>query len=337
MTIRLKPLSEQVIVITGASSGMGLATAKLAADRGAKVVLAARTRDALAKAVDEIKQAGGEAAFAVADVGDRQQLEGVAQVAIERFGRIDTWVNNAGVGIMGKIEEVEEADMRRLFDTNFWGVVNGSQIAVRHLKEAGGALIILGSVLSDRAFAMQGVYSASKHAVKGFTDALRSELEDDGAPISVTLIKPGAMGTPMMQHVKNYRDEEAKFPPPVYDPNEAARTILRAAEHPLRSAFIGGAARMGAVAGNLVPTIVDWISAKVMTKAQFQHDKPATQSDNLFQGNSDGRVRGETESVIRPSLYSKAARHPGLTGVAIAAAVGAIVYGWGRRSGSPQN
>ena len=332
MAVKLKPLSEQVIVITGASSGIGLATAQLAAERGAKVVLCARSRDALAQAVDRIKQAGGEAAFAVADVGKREELEAVAAEAIDRFGRIDTWVNNAGVGIWGRIEEVAEADMRRLFETNFWGVVYGSEIALKHLKADGGALITVGSVVSDRAFPIQGIYSASKHAVKGFTDALRMELEEEGAPVSVTLIKPGSIGTPMPQHVKNYSEQEAKFPPPIYAPEEVAKSILHAAEHPVRDLFVGSAAKTGSAAGYRTPRLLDWISETFLVKAQFGPE-PATPTDNLHSGQSEGQVRGDHQgSLIRPSAYSKATRHPGAAAaVAGLAAAGVGAFVWSRR------
>ena len=333
MAAKLKPLSEQVILITGASSGIGLATAKMAAEYGAKVLLVARSRDALAQAVDEIKQAGGEAAFHVADVGERSQIEAAAAEAIDRFGRIDSWVNNAGVGIWGRIEEVSEADMRQLFETNFWGLVHGSLVALEHLRAMGGALINVGSVVSDRAFPIQGIYSASKHAVKGFTDALRMELEEEGAPVSVTLIKPGSIGTPMPQHVKNYSDQEAKFPPPVYAPEEVAKSILHAAEHPVRDLFVGSAAKTGSAMGYRTPRLLDWISETFLVKAQYGPE-PATPTDNLHHGQSEAQVRGDHQgSLIRPSAYAKATRHPAaaaaVAGLA-AASVGAFL--WNRRT-----
>jgi short-subunit dehydrogenase len=331
MAIRLRPVSEQVIVITGASSGIGLATAKLAAARGAKVVLAARTREALAEAVDQIKYARGEAVFVEADVTKAEDLERIAATALERFGRIDTWVNNAGVGIWGMIDEVSEEDMRQLFEINFWGVVHGSQIAVRHLRERGGALVNVGSLTSERAIPLQGIYSASKHAIKGFTDALRSELEHAGAPVSVTLIKPASIGTPMPQHVKNYRDGEAKFPPPVYSPEEVAKTILNAAEYPVREAFVGGGARTLSALQGLAPRLVDLIAAKLMVPGQIGKKEP-TMTNNLYEGKSEAKVTGDHQgSTIRPSLYTKAARHPAITLTAAGAtAAGAALFLWSR-------
>ena len=195
--MELKPVEEQVIVVTGASSGIGLATAQAAAQRGARVVLAARSIETLERICNDIEAAGGEAMAMEVDVGSRDDVERLAQAVIDRFGCIDTWINNAGVAIYGRLEQVSEADSRRLFDTNFWGVVNGSLAALPHLRKQGGALINVGSEVSDAVVPLQGMYSASKHAVKGFTDALRVEVEElDKAPVSITLIQPTAVDTP---------------------------------------------------------------------------------------------------------------------------------------------
>ena len=209
MEIDLKPIREQVIVVTGASSGIGLATAREAARQGARVVLAARDETALQRIVAEIRAEGGEAVYCVADVANHQEVHAIADVALQAFGGFDTWVNNAAVSIYGRIDEVPLEDARRLFDTNYWGMVHGCHAALPHLRMHGGALINVGSIVSDRAIPLQGHYSASKHAVKGFTDALRMELEHDGAPVSVSLVKPASIDTPFTEHARNLMDARA--------------------------------------------------------------------------------------------------------------------------------
>ena len=243
MSISLKPLQEQVIVITGASSGIGLATARAAAKKQAKLVLAARNQEALETIAQQIKNDGGQAVTVVADVGRREDVQKIADTALEHFGGFDTWVNNAGVSIYGRLAEVSDEDSHRLFDTNFWGVVYGSLVAAEHLRSRGGTIINLGSVLSDEAVPLQGMYSASKHAVKGFTDALRIELREDKAPVAITLIKPGSINTPYPQHAKNYTDRELTLPPPVYAPEEVANAILHAATHQKRDIYVGGSGK----------------------------------------------------------------------------------------------
>jgi len=157
MRVRHKPLSEQVVLITGASSGIGRQSALRFAEAGAKAILISRNAEALAAAVAEIESKGGEAVYAVADVADADQLRAAAEVGLKRFGRIDTWVNNAGVGMYTKIVHTDISDDRRLFDTNFWGIVNGSRLAVSYLAAAGGgALINLGSEVSDVSIPIQG-------------------------------------------------------------------------------------------------------------------------------------------------------------------------------------
>src|SRR3954452_14882237 len=159
MAANLKPLNQQIIVITGASSGIGLSTARMAAQRGAKVVLAARNEDALRQLENEINSAGGQAAHVVADVGKEEDVKRIADVAVQRFGGFDTWVNDAGGSIYGRIEQISNEDNRRLFQTNFWGVVYGSQTALGHLKHRGGSIINVGSTVSTRAIPLQGMYS----------------------------------------------------------------------------------------------------------------------------------------------------------------------------------
>src|SRR3954463_10436793 len=258
MAASLKPLDQQVIVITGSSGGRGLAPAESAAKEGARLVLAARSEQTLNEFVQRINAEGGEAISVVADVGDRQQVERIADAAVRRFGRIDTWVNDAGVSIYGRLDEVSEKDSRRLFDTNFWGVVNGSLAALPYLKRQGGALINVGSEVSDAVVPLQGTYSASKHAVKGFTDALRVEIEEvDKAPVSITLIQPTAVNTPYPEHAKNYLSREPALPNPKVEPERVAEAILDAAKSPARDKKVGLMATMNTLTAKLMPGIAD--------------------------------------------------------------------------------
>jgi short-subunit dehydrogenase len=273
MATNLKALSEQVIVITGASSGIGLATAELAAERGAGLVLAARSERALAAIVERIKAAGGTALAVECDVASRQQVEEVANAALKHFGRIDTWINNAGQGLYGRLDEVTEDDSRRLFDVNFWGVVNGSLAALPHLKKRGGALINVGSEVSEAYVPLLGMYTASKHAVKGFTDVLRVEIEDvDKLPVAITLIQPTAVDTPFPQHARNYQDCEPKLPSPMIDPQQVAEAILEAATTPTRAKRVGMMASVNTTVAKLAPGLADRMVAGHVDKQHY--DEP---------------------------------------------------------------
>lgn len=293
MCVTLKNINEQTIVVTGASSGIGLATAETAARRGARVVLAARSEETLREVAKRISIAGGQATYAVCDVADRGQVQSVADTAIALFGHIDTWINNAGVSIYGRIEEVSEADSRRLFDTNFWGIVNGSLVAIPHLKHEGGALINVGSEVSESVVPLQGMYSASKHAVKGFTDALRIELQSDKVPISVTLIQPTAVDTPYPQHARNYMDKEPKLPSPMIDPQKVAEVILSAAIKPTHHVKVGMMAKIDTFVANNAPSIGDWMSSRQMDR-QHQDEPPRDPEGTLFIPGESGEIYGTT-------------------------------------------
>ncbi|MBC5992306.1 SDR family oxidoreductase [Pontibacter cellulosilyticus] len=333
MTLTLKSLKDQVIVITGASSGIGLATALKAARKGAKVVLASRNGEALAKIEDQIKQEGGQAIHVVADVGREADVHKIADAAIGRFGGFDTWVNDAGVSIYGRLSEVTDEDNRRLFDTNFWGLVYGSLAAAQHLRSRnGGAIINIGSVLSDVAIPIQGMYSASKHAVKGFTDALRMELEDENAPISVTLIKPAAINTPYTEHARNYMDEEPTLPPPVYQPDEVADAILYAATHPQRDLFIGGGGKIMSSMNKYAPSVMDWVGENMMIDQQKKKQPAQHHEGSLHHHGHDGEIYGNYDGHVQKSVYTRAKTHPVITGVAIAAASAAAIALLGKNS-----
>lgn len=301
MRIRLKPLKEQVMVITGASSGIGLATAEAAAKETVKLVLASRSDETLKSLADRINSNGGEAIAVHCDVADKTEVEQVARMAIERFGRIDCWVNNAGLGMHGRLDEIDTEDGKRLFDINFWGVVYGSLVALPHLKEHGGALINVGSEVSQASAPLLGIYTASKHAVKGFTDSLRIEIENvDQSPVSITLIQPTAVNTPFPEHSRNYLDHEPKLPTPMIDPSDVAAAILRAAVNPIRSKKVGLKATISTTVATLLPAVGDVLAAREVNRQQY--DEPPRNAGGILRCSSEschtaGRTHGAGGNV----------------------------------------
>ncbi|HET7909734.1 MAG TPA: SDR family oxidoreductase [Nitrospira sp.] len=337
MLPRLKPIKDQVMVITGASSGIGLVTARMAAKRGAKVVVTARNYEALEQVTDEINcdaSSGGMAAFVAADVADESGLRRVAEEAVSRFGRIDTWVNGAGVSVYGRLMDLSIDDQRRVFETNVWGVVMGCRVAVPHLRN-GGALINIGSILSDRAIPLQGIYCASKHAVKAYTDCLRMELEHDRIPIAVTLIKPYSIDTPYAEHAKNYLATEPRFPLPVYAPEIVAETILHCAEHLKRDVYVGGGAKLVAMAATLAPRLTDRMMEVLFDMQLSDRPQEDRTSNSLYRPTTGLKERGgRAPYVSETSLYTQASLHPVLTGAALAA-TGLTLASWFFRRPEP--
>ena len=327
--MKLKKISEQTIVITGATSGIGLTTARMAAEKGAKLVLVARNGEALRELSDELSADGTRVIYAIADVADETALRRAAEIAKANFGGFDTWVNNAGGSVYGRIMDVPTEDLRRIFETNVWGVVNGSRIAVEHLSENGGALINVGSEVSDAPIPLQGMYSSSKHAVKGFTDSLRMELEADGLPISVSLIKPTAIHTPFPENAKNYLPYEPTLPSPVYAPELVAEAILHCAENQVKEFFVGETAKLHSSMAKFMPGVGAKMNEMTIDSAQ-NSGEPAKENrpDGLYKTNSNLRERGaEDRFVMETSPYQKASLHPYLTtgllfgGVALAALI----------------
>jgi short-subunit dehydrogenase len=309
MSIKLKTLDEQVIVITGATSGIGLATARMAAEGGAQLVLAARDGDALDTLAHEMRQRGLEVATVTADVGNPADVARIGQAAMERFGRVDTWVNNAGISVYGRNEDVALEDMRKVMQTNFWGVVHGSLEAVKRMKgRGGGALINLGSEVSDRSVPLQGTYSASKHAIKAFTESLRMELDKEDAGISLTVIKPSAIATPFPNHAKSYMEHEPDLPPPNYAPELVAQAIVHAAQVPERDLYVGGHSKLTSLTGYLMPRALDRFMARTMFSQQ-QSDRPnsSARRDALYAPNADQELRQRNNSehrVVERSPYT---------------------------------
>lgn len=336
MNVKLKKLREQVIVITGASSGIGLVTARMAAKCGARVVLNARNKETLDKIKDEINLAGGEAIVVAGDVGEFDDVKRIADEAVDHFGGFDTWVNNAAVSIYGPLLDQPLIDQQRLFQTNYWGVVNGSIVATEHLRIRGGALINVGSILSDRAIPVQGSYCASKHAVKGYTDALRMELEKETAPISVTLIKPSSIDTPYRQHARNLMTVEPLQPPPVYAPETVAEAILHCAENSVREVYVGAAAKALAASAYYAPGLTDGVMEAVFFDLQrSDQPKPPNRSDSLYEPLRDGEERGAYPGhVAESSLYTRAALHGVATVALLSGAAGLALFAWLRSARS---
>ena len=319
MTVQLKRLDRQVMVITGASSGIGLTTARMAAQNGMRLVLAARSQEALRQLTSEITSKGGKAVFITADVSKQGDVQKIASKAQEMFGGFDTWVNNAGTSVYGELLDVPIEDMRQLFETNFWGVVYGSLVAAQHLKQHGGVLINLGSTLSDRAIPLQGMYCASKHAVKGFTDALRMELEMSNAPVSVTLIKPGAINTPFPHNAKNYLEVEPKLPTPLYAPETVAQAILHCATTPERDVFIGAGGKALSTLGYYTPLLTDYVMELTADSQQGRllPSRPREQN-TLYHPSERLKERGDHDGyVVQSSLYTEASLHPIRASVAL--------------------
>lgn len=332
MTVKLKPLAEQVIVVTGASSGIGLVTARTAAAKGAAVFLIARSGETLAEVVQEINNAGGRADFAAADVGDADAVEAAAAQAVARFGRVDSWVNDAGSSIFGKVLDTPLDEQEQLFRTNYFGVVHGCRTAVPLLRMAGGgAIVTVGSLASDMPAPPMGVYSATKHAAKAFVEVMRMELQADQEPISVTLVKPSGIDTPIAQHASNHGGAdgaeagEAQIPPPAYDPQLVADAILDACVRPRREVTVGGVGRAQVLFSQHFPALFEWLAPRG-AKGAYSPTKPQPGPSNLFAGANAGQERsGEHPARLRHSLYTSAVLHPKTTtAVGLAVIAGAI-------------
>lgn len=317
-----KHISEQVIVIAGASSGIGLATAQAAARAGAKVVLAARNATDLERAAEEIRREGGDAIAVPTDVRDFAQVETLARRAVEEWGRIDTWVSNAGVSLYATFKEASLEDFRQVVETNFFGQVHGAKAALPYLEETKGALVCVGSTLSDRGVPLQGAYCASKHAIKGWLDALRVELWKEGSKVRVTLIQPSSINTPLFNKAKTQMGVMPMPIPPIYEPELGAEVILRAAQGNVRNAFVGGAGKALSVAERISPKLVDVQQLVQGFDAQkTDWPKGADAPNNLYSPvETDGGMWGDfSAQATTRSFYHEIAAHPQAAPLATAA------------------
>src|SRR5918995_5287329 len=253
-----RSLSEQVIVLTGASSGIGRETALQFARRGAKLALAARNEDALDTLAAEVERLGGEALVVPIDVSDFNRVAELASRAVERFGRIDTWVNNASVSTYGTVEQLEVEEIRRVIEVNLLGEIYGMKAALPRLRRTGGTIINVSSTLGKRAVALQAAYCAAKHGVVAFGEALRLELRHAKVPVAVVDVLPSSINTPLFEHARSKLGVLPQPIPPVYEPRVVAEAIVGAAQQPVREVFAGFAGTLLAGAQRISPDLVDW-------------------------------------------------------------------------------
>jgi NAD(P)-dependent dehydrogenase (short-subunit alcohol dehydrogenase family) len=328
--MQLKPIERQVVVVMGASSGIGRAAALRFARRGAKIVAAARSREGLRTLVDGIRHDGGEAMAVPADTADFDQVREVAETAADVFGRIDTWVHTAGTSVYATFEQTTPEEFKRVVDVNLTGQAYGAMAALPHLRRAGGgALVHVSSVEAKFSMPYQSAYAASKHGIEGFLDALRLELAHEGVPISVTSIMPGPVNTPFFDKVRTKIGVEPTVPPPVYHPSVVADAILHAAEHPTRRVVVGGAAAVGAMLNSVAPRVMDAILLRTGFGTQkMDGPKSPAAPDSLFEPIEGHDVVEGTlpfparETSISTTLQTST---PAKLGVAAAAAAIALI------------
>src|SRR5437868_295698 len=267
-------IHDQIVVITGASSGIGRTTARMFVERGARVVVGSRNAEALNSLVKQITEGGGIAYAQPTDVTDRAQVERLAEMALNYFGRIDTWVNNAGVSMYATFDKMTDAEIRRIMDVNFMGTVHGIQAALPIMRTHGGGTIInVASVAGKRAIPLQSVYSASKYAVVGLGEALRAELIDEPAEIHVCTVCPPSIDTPFFDHAATKEGYAAKPLPPVYEPETVAKAIIDCATEPAREVVIGMVGKAFAMMNTVAPAATDWFMGKTGIREQLS-DEP---------------------------------------------------------------
>lgn len=326
---QVRPIAGQVVVLTGAGSGIGRETAREFARHGANLVLAARNEQALTSLAREVERLGGTALVVPTDVSDFAQVSELAARAVQRFGRIDTWVNNASVSTYGTVEQTDVAEIRRVIDVNLMGEIHGMKAALPHLRESGGTIINVASTLGKRAVALQAAYCAAKHGVVAFGEALRQELRHDGVPVHVVDVLPSSINTPLFEHARSKLDGLPRPIPPVYEPRVVAETIVGVARRPVRQVFAGGAGRLLEIGQRISPALVDWFLAGPGRIVDTQRsDEPDDGRDNLDEpslgpGGSTGRFGERSKST---SLYTRwlglhPARGRGLAALALVAAV----------------
>jgi NAD(P)-dependent dehydrogenase (short-subunit alcohol dehydrogenase family) len=295
-----------VVVITGASAGVGRATARVFARQGASIGLLARGRDGLEAARKEIEHAGGRAVALPIDVGDAKQVESAAQAVEEKFGPIDIWVNNAMVSVFSPIKEMTADEFRRVTEVTYLGYVYGTLAALkRMLPRDAGVIVQVGSALAYRSIPLQAAYSAAKHAIQGFVDSLRCELLHDGSRVRVTMVQMPALNTPQFSWVKSRLPKKPQPVPPIFQPEVAAEAIVWAAHHHRPEVYVGWPTVKAIVANKIAPRLADWYLARNGYEAQ-QMDIPAhtDRPDNLWEPlHGDHGAHGAFDHRSYPSSW----------------------------------
>lgn len=328
MDMDLKPIHDQVAVVVGASSGIGRATALAFGRRGAKVIVAARNYEGLASLVEQIRNEGGQADAMAADVTQFEHMVGLANFAVQRFGRIDTWVHLAAVAVYAPFEETTHEEFDQVIRTNLLGQVYGAKAALPHLRRnRGGALIHISSVEAKRALPYHSAYASSKHGIVGFIDALRLELLHDGVPISVTNIMPASIDTPFFNKARTKLGVQPKGVPPIYEPEQVAKAIIYAAEHPVRDLIVGGAGKLMVVGQAVAPTVMDaYLLSSAFKQQKSKIPKSENAPDNLY-APIDGynQIKGDQKKPpITQRLYQQLQGQSGAMTVLAGLALGAV-------------
>jgi NAD(P)-dependent dehydrogenase (short-subunit alcohol dehydrogenase family) len=266
--------ARQVVMVTGASAGVGRAVARLFGERGAAVGLLARGRAGLEGAQRDVEAAGGTAMILQADVADADAVERAAAALEDRFGPIDVWINNAMVSVFSPVRKMTAEEYRRVTDVTYHGIVHGTLSALkRMLPRNGGVIVQVGSALAYRGIPLQSAYCAAKHAVQGFCDSLRSELLHDGSAVRVTMVQLPALNTPQFEWVKSRMPGRAQPVPPIFAPEVAAEAIVWASENDRRELLVGYPTVRAVVGNKIAPGLGDWYLARNGVESQ-QTDEP---------------------------------------------------------------